>query len=108
MSHVEALHESALEFMRLKAENARLREALSIVAPSEPEDQSIFRAVGFTEAASSFPRDDLALEMFAAFNGVASDKLSEAMRYFPNEYTQKAWTRVAEAARAALAERSGG
>lgn len=57
-----------------------------------------FRSVGFTNAAIDFPRSDLALVMFAAFNGVSVDQLPEAMRYFPNEATEKAWTRVAEAA----------
>lgn len=57
-----------------------------------------FRSVGFTDAAINHPRGELALVMFAAFNGVSVNQLPEAMRYFPNEATGKAWTRVAEAA----------
>lgn len=58
-----------------------------------------FRAVGFTGNARNYPRDDLALAMFAAFNGVTVEQLPEAMRYFPNEATARAWKRVADAAR---------
>lgn len=63
------------------------------------EEKCPFRAVGFTKAAIDFPRDALALAMLAAFNGVTPDKLTEGMRYFPNESTERAWKRVAEAAR---------
>lgn len=59
-----------------------------------------FRSVGFTDDAQNYPRDEISLVMFAAFNGVNVEKLPEAMRYFPNEATKKAWDRVAEAARA--------
>lgn len=62
---------------------------------SEPID---FRSVGFTDLAASYPRDGLALEMFAAFNGVTVEQLPQAMRFFPNESTKKAWERVASAA----------
>ena len=65
-----------------------------------------FRAVGFTGAARNFPRDELALVMLAAFNGVRPDQLTPAMRYFPNEATKRAWTNVAAAAEAFLAERA--
>lgn len=71
----------------------------------EPEKKCPFRAVGFKPAAAEFPRDELALIMLAAFNNVSVDKLSEGMRYFPNESTKTAWTRVADAARAHLTER---
>lgn len=57
-----------------------------------------FRSVGFTDAAIDYPRDDLALAMFAAFNGVTVDQLPDAMKFFPNESTARAWGRVAEAA----------
>ena len=57
-----------------------------------------FRSVGFTDDAINYPRDDVALTLFAAFNGVRVDQLPEAMRYFPNEATAKAWKRVADAA----------
>ena len=57
-----------------------------------------FHSVGFTDAAASYPRSKLALAMFAAFNGVTPAQLPEAMRYFPNEATERAWTRVADAA----------
>lgn len=59
-----------------------------------------YRSVGFTDEAAAYPRSDLALAMFAAFNGVSLEQLPEAMRFFPNEATQKAWSRVAEAAEA--------
>lgn len=62
-----------------------------------------FRSVGFTDAAASYPRSELALAMFAAFNGVTPEQLPEAMRYFPNEATERAWTRVADAAVSFLA-----
>lgn len=58
-----------------------------------------FRDVGFTAKASQFPRDELALAMLAAFNNVRPDQLTDGMHFFPNESTQKAWERVAEAAR---------
>jgi hypothetical protein len=61
-----------------------------------------FRAIGFTEQAASLPRDELALYMFAAFNGVTVDQLPEPFKYFPNEATKAAWERVAEAARVYL------
>lgn len=64
-----------------------------------PTDED-FRAIGFTGLARGYPRDDLALAMFAAWNGVTPDKLSPAMRYFPNAETARAWGRVAMAARA--------
>lgn len=57
-----------------------------------------YRSVGFTEEAAAYPRSGMALAMFAAFNGVSVEQLPEAMRFFPNEATQKAWNRVAEAA----------
>ena len=63
-----------------------------------PDEQ--FRAIGFTDEAANYPRDDLALAMFAAFNGVTVEQLPEAMRYFPNEATARAWKRVADATRA--------
>src|SRR5687768_5176345 len=55
-----------------------------------------FRAVGFTGAAAELPRDELAIVMLAAFNGVRPDQLTEPMKYFPNEATKRAWTNVAE------------
>jgi len=64
---------------------------------SEPLDED-FRAVGFTGNARNYRRDELALRMFAAFNGVTVDQLPKAMRYFPNESTKRAWERVAQAA----------
>lgn len=58
-----------------------------------------FRAIGFTGLARDYPRSDLAVLMFAAFNGVTPDKLpSPAWSYFPNEATAKAWDRVAAVA----------
>lgn len=61
-----------------------------------------FRSVGFTDLAASYPRGGLALEMFAAFNNVTVEQLPEAMRYFPNESTKRAWERVASAALSAV------
>ena len=61
-----------------------------------PPSHEEFRAVGFTGMAADFPRDQLALKMFAAFNGVTVDQLPEPFRYFPNKATQEAWTRVAK------------
>lgn len=64
------------------------------------------RAVGFSAMARDYPRDKMALAMFAAFQGnVTADQLPNGMRYFPNEWTQKAWQRVADAARTFLAGR---
>lgn len=63
------------------------------------EPKCPFRAIGFTPKAAEFPRDDLAIFMFAAFNNVKPEQLTEGMRFFPNESTQKAWARVAQAAR---------
>lgn len=63
-------------------------------APTHEE----FRAVGFTGAAAEFPRDDLALAMFAAFNNVTVAQLPHPFHYFPNPATREAWNRVAVAA----------
>lgn len=57
-----------------------------------------FRKIGFSSQAVDYPRDQLALEMFAAFNGVRVEKLPIEFRYFPNASTRGAWNRVAEAA----------
>lgn len=57
-----------------------------------------FRKIGFSAQAIDYPRDRLALEMFAAFNGVPVEKLPTEFRYFPNPSTRDAWNRVAEAA----------
>ena len=65
-----------------------------------------FRAVGFTKAAAEYPRDEMALAMFAAFNGVKVEQLPEGMRFFPNASMRDAWGRVANAARAFLSENS--
>lgn len=73
----------------------------------EPLDEE-FRAAGFTGAARQFPRDDLEARLFAAFLNVHVDQLPVAFRYFPNEATKNAWGRVAEAARAAVAEELSG
>lgn len=71
---------------------------MSIVTDGE------FRDIGFTGEARNYPRDDLALVLFAAFNGVTVEQLTPAMRYYPNGSTEAAWKRVAEAARAALTD----
>lgn len=66
-----------------------------------PTDED-FRAIGFTKEAGNWPRDELAVKMIAAFNGVAADDLpSLAWRYFPNQQTAEAWKRVADVALAA-------
>lgn len=56
------------------------------------------RSVGFTGDAKRFPRNEMALVMFAAFNGITPDKPPSGLVYFPNEATQAAWNRVAETA----------
>lgn len=66
-----------------------------------PTDEE-FRDVGFTGLARHYPRDDFAVVLLAAFNGVAVENLSPAMHFFPNSNTAKAWGRVADAARAFL------
>lgn len=63
-----------------------------------PSDEQ-FRAIGFSAEARKHPRDDLALSMFAAFNGATIDQMPAGFEYFPNEATARAWGRVAEAAR---------
>lgn len=73
--------------------------------PRTPDEPIDFRSVGFTDLAANYPRDDLALAMLAAFNNVRVDQLPAAMRYFPNEATKAAWTRVAEAAVAHILRR---
>lgn len=60
------------------------------------------RKAGFTAAAFAYPRDEFALELLCAFNGVEPSKAPKGWRYFPNEGTAKAWGRVADAARARL------
>ncbi len=57
-----------------------------------------FRKIGFSDNALKYPRDSMALSMFAAFQNVTVDQLPSGFEYFPNEYTQAAWNRVAEAA----------
>lgn len=54
------------------------------------------RQAGFTGAALAFPRDQLALKMLCAFNGCQPHQAPNGWRYFPNEATKKAWTRVAD------------
>lgn len=63
-----------------------------------------FRKIGFSETAQFYPRDDLAFAMICAFCGYDPAKAPEALRFFPNESTMKAWQRVADVARAALSE----
>lgn len=58
------------------------------------------RAVGFTSLARDYQRGELALEMFAAWNGVTVDQMPNGFRCFPNEWTRDAWSRVADAAHA--------
>lgn len=58
-----------------------------------------FRAVGFTDKANDFPRDEFAMVLLAAYNGVKPEQVPLAAHYFPNESTAKAWKRVADAAR---------
>lgn len=66
-------------------------------APTDDEaKQTIdFRSVGFTRHAADFPRDDLGCVLLAAFNNVAPEQLTNAMRYYPNGATKAAWQRVA-------------
>jgi hypothetical protein len=66
-----------------------------------PTDKD-FRATGYTGMARDQVMDDMALHLFAAFNNVKVTQLPEAMRYHPNQWSQRAWTRVAEAAVAYL------
>jgi hypothetical protein len=78
-----------------------------MTALPSPLDEE-FRDVGFTGLARNYPRDDFAVALLAAFNGVSVEQLSPAMRFFPNSNTAKAWGRVAEAARAFLADQRKG
>lgn len=64
---------------------------------TKPTDDD-FRATGFAPQARAFPRDEFALELFAAFNNVPVSSLPPAAHYFPNQATQAAWSRVADAA----------
>jgi hypothetical protein len=66
-----------------------------------PTDQQ-FRDVGFTGEARNYPRDDFALVLLAAFNNVTVEQLTTPMRFYPNESTERAWKRVADAACAYL------
>lgn len=69
-----------------------------------PTDEE-FRAIGFTGMARDFPRDEMAVRMFAAFVGISVEQLpSPAWKFFPNEWTRDAWTRVADAAREFITE----
>lgn len=71
---------------------------------SETVTADDFRKIGFSETAQFYPRDDLAFAMICAFCGYDPDRAPEALRFFPNESTMKAWQRVADVARAALSE----
>lgn len=63
------------------------------------------RAVGFSALARNYPRDELALRMFAAFQGnITVEQMPPGMKFFPNEATQQAWSRVADAAMAYVGE----
>lgn len=62
------------------------------------------REAGFTDAALAFPRDEFALELLCAFNGVPVQLAPKGWRYFPNEGAKKAWGRVADAARRYIGE----
>lgn len=57
------------------------------------------REAGFDHDALAYPRDELALAMLCAFNGVTPAQAPNGWRYFPNAATKKAWGRVADAAR---------
>lgn len=60
------------------------------------------RDVGMTANALQYPKDELALIMFCAFNNVRVDQIRPGHHFFPNESTRAAWNRVAEAAYAAI------
>lgn len=87
---------------RIKKAIRAYRSGPTQIIPTEEE----FRAVGFTPFAAEFPRDELAIRMLAAFNNYPQDKLPEAMKFFPNESTARAWGRVADAAREHLSSKA--
>lgn len=58
-----------------------------------------FRAVGFTEKAAEYPRSEIELLLFAAFNNVKVEQLTPGMRYHANLWMESAWQRVADAAK---------
>jgi hypothetical protein len=62
-----------------------------------PTDEQ-FRQMGYTGKARDQVMDDMALHLFAAFNGVTVAQLPDTFRYHPNKWSQAAWSRVAQAA----------
>lgn len=60
-------------------------------------DAPDFRAVGFTDAAAQYPKDELAKIALAAWLNVPVEKLPVAMHYHPNSSMMEAWGRVGAA-----------
>ncbi len=57
------------------------------------------RATGFAVGATDIPRDQVALRLLCAFNGVDWQKAPPGWWFHPNESTRAAWQRVADEAR---------
>lgn len=71
-------------------------------APETTDDQ--LRAVGFTSAARQYPRDEIAMRLLCAFNGVKPGQAPPGWWFYPNNASHEAWKRVADEAKVIFQE----
>src|ERR1700731_3987744 len=57
------------------------------------------RKTGFAAEASALPRDEIALRLLCAFNGIDWREAPPGWWFHPNEITKRAWERVVDEAR---------
>lgn len=72
--------------------------------PTDAPTKEDFRKAGMSGDAARYPRDDLAMVMLCAFNGIEPHQAPPAWWFHPNHQSVKAWQRVADAAKKYLAE----
>lgn len=66
--------------------------------PSMKPNAEDFRAAGFTANAADHPRDEIALRLLCAFNGVDPRIAPPTWWFHPCESSKEAWKRVADEA----------
>ena len=54
-----------------------------------------FRDAGFTASARELPRDEIALRLLCAFNGISPEQAPPAWGFYPNPNIRDCWMRVA-------------
>lgn len=67
-----------------------------MLKPPETVTDQQLRDAGFTSAAREFPRDELALRLLCAFNGVPPESAPPSWWFYPNSTAKEAWGRVAD------------